>query len=117
MKNFVTCILILIALLQSGSGWSATVTSTADSGLGSLREAIASAAPGETIGFSTGATITLTSGELFIDKDLIISGPGASNLLIQRSTAAGTPDFGIFHIAQGMVVISGLTVSNGRDDV
>jgi hypothetical protein len=57
------------------------------------------------------------SGELSIDKDLTISGPGAGNLLIQRSTAGGTPDFRIFNVVWGDVTISGLTVSNGRDDV
>src|SRR5881394_170215 len=117
MRNFFTPVLVLIAVLQCSSGRSATVTSPADSGLGSLREAIANAVSGETIQFSTGDTITLTSGELEIDKDLIISGPGASNLLIQRSTAADTPDFAIFRITTAKVIISGLTVSNGRDDV
>jgi len=70
---------------------------------------------GETINFSSVSTITLTSGELLIDKDLIIAGPGASNLVIQRSSAIGTPDFRIFNVSSGTVTISGLTVSNGRD--
>src|SRR5439155_1189600 len=75
------------------------------------------AAPGDTINFSSGGTITLTSGELSIDKHLIISGLGASSLVIQRSTASGTPNFRIFDVLSGTVTISGLTVSNGRDDV
>src|SRR5213078_2031480 len=113
----ISTLLVLTALLLTDSGRAATVTTTADDGLGSLREAIANAAPGETIDFSSVSTITLTSGELLIDKDLIISGPGASNLVIQRSTAIGTPDFRIFDVLSGNVIISGLTVSNGRDDV
>ena len=54
-----------------------TVTSTNDSGAGSLREAIATAASGDTIIFDSslaGQTITLTTGQLEIDKDLIIEG-------------------------------------------
>src|SRR5262245_16504848 len=60
-----------------------TVTSAADRGLGTLRQAIASAKSGDTIQFSpslSGQAITLTSGELVINKSLNIQGPGASNL-------------------------------------
>src|SRR5437762_492944 len=116
MRNATTPLLVLIAVLISASARAATVTTTADDGPGSLRDAIAGAAPGETINFATGNIITLTNGVLSIDKDLIISGPGASSLLIQRSIASGTPDFRIFDVLAGNVTISGLTVSNGRDD-
>lgn len=44
-----------------------TVTSTADSGPGSLRAALAGAASGDTINFAVTGTITLTSGELLAD--------------------------------------------------
>lgn len=95
-----------------------TVTNTNDSGAGSLRQAIIDAASGDTINFSLPAssTITLTSGELLINKNLTISGPGANLLPVQRSTAGGTPDFRIFNIAFGNfnVTISGLTISNGK---
>src|SRR5207249_9186013 len=116
MRNAISTLLVLTALLLADYGRAATVTTTADDGSGSLRAAIADAVPGETINFATGNAITLTSGELLIDKDLIISGPGASSLLIQRSIASGTPDFRIFDVLAGKVTISGLTVSNGRDD-
>jgi len=77
------------------------VTSTADDGPGSLRQAIATAAPSETINFAVNSPITLTSGQLVIDKDLAILGPGSGTLLIQRSLAPGTPDFRIFHVMDG----------------
>src|SRR3981081_2580491 len=57
-----------------------TVTNTADSGPGSLRAAISAAASGDKINFAptlNGQTITLTSGELLINKNLSIQGPGA----------------------------------------
>jgi hypothetical protein len=117
MRNATTPLLVLTAILLSAPAHAATVTNKDDNGPGSLRDAIANAAPGETINFAIGGTITLTSGELSIGKHLTISGPGASNLTIQRSTVSGTPDFRIFNVVWGNVIISGLTVSNGRDYV
>src|SRR5205807_258997 len=91
-----------------------------DSGPGSLRDAIAIAAPDDTIAFSLPAptTIILTSGELLIDKDLTISGPGADSLIVQRSKASGAAKFPVLHIAVGnfAITISRLTISNGYND-
>src|SRR3982074_3142343 len=83
-----------------------TVTSTGDSGAGTLRQAILDANSGDTINFSLAAnsTITLTTAELLINKSLTISGPGANLLTVRRSTAGGTPDFRIFHIASGSFI-------------
>ena len=52
-----------------------TVTSTADSGAGSLRAALASAADGDTIDFSVTGTVLLTSGKLAISHNLPSSAP------------------------------------------
>src|SRR5437016_4922306 len=69
-----------------------TVTSDADAGgtcpgaTCTLRQAIATASPGDTINFAPGlTTVNLTTAELFIDKNLTINGPGANLLTIQRS--------------------------------
>ena len=62
-----------------------TVTNTNDSGPGSLRNAIASAASGDTIRFTgslAGKTITLYSGELFINKNLKIEAGSAGQVTI-----------------------------------
>lgn len=95
-----------------------TVTTTADSGPGSLRDAINTAAPGDTITFTlpAGSTITLTSGPLGINKSLTITGPGANQLTVARSSAGGTANFRIFDIFPGPnnVTISGLTITNGN---
>src|SRR5258706_2914303 len=88
-----------------------TVTSTNDSGSGSLRQAIQDAAPGNTINFFATGSITLTSGELLITTNLTISGPGSSNLRITRAANAGP--FRIFDVSGETVNISGLCISNG----
>ncbi|MFN2578987.1 MAG: Ig-like domain repeat protein [Pyrinomonadaceae bacterium] len=95
------------------------VTTNADGGPGSLRQAIADACDGTTIGFDMTqvvSPITLTTGELNINKNLTINGPGANTLTVQRSTAGGTLNFRIFSINAGKTVnISGLTISNGLE--
>src|SRR5438552_95403 len=61
------------------------VLNIADSGAGSLRDTIAAARSGDRIVFDpslVGQTITLTSGELAIDKSLTLRGPGADQLTI-----------------------------------
>jgi len=63
------------------------VLNTNGSGPGSLREVIALAGDGDTILFDSnlnGQTITLTSGQLTITKNLTIDGPGANLLAIRH---------------------------------
>src|SRR5438105_7986515 len=72
------------------------VTTTNDSGSGSLRQALADAHNGDIIGFDpplNGQTISLTSGELVINKDISISGPGSDLLTVSRAQSA--PEFRI----------------------
>jgi hypothetical protein len=112
-------------LAMTAHGTTLTVKSLADSGgtcpgsTCTLRQAIATADPGDTINFSLPAnsTITLTSAELLISRNLTIIGPGANLLTVQRSTANGTQAFRILDIAGSNlnVTISGLTVTNGSD--
>ncbi|HAF21704.1 MAG TPA: hypothetical protein DCK93_02145 [Blastocatellia bacterium] len=95
------------------------VTTNADSGAGSLRNAIQDACAGSTITFDMTpghvvSPITLTSAELVISKNLTIQGPGANLLTVQRSTAIGTPIFRVFNIGSATVTISGLTIANGN---
>lgn len=79
----------------------------------SLRDAIAAAAPNDNIAFSVTGTITLEHGELVVDKDLSIVGPGADVLSIDAGGASR-----VFNIDDGSgalatVSISGLTISGG----
>ncbi|NES02452.1 MAG: DUF4347 domain-containing protein [Okeania sp. SIO2F4] len=73
-----------------------TVTNNNDSGAGSLRQAIADANPGDTIEFDpslANQTITLTSGQLEIDKDLTLDGGNARNLTISGNNASRIIDY------------------------
>jgi hypothetical protein len=91
-----------------------TVTNMLDSGPGSLRDAIATAAPGDTINFSLAspATITLAS-TLTISSNLTISGPGASSLAI-----SGNKSVQVFSVGVGITVtISGLTIEGGSGSI
>jgi uncharacterized repeat protein (TIGR01451 family) len=89
-----------------------TVTSTADSGAGTLRQKIADALPGDTIVFSLTlpATITLTTGELWVDKPITITGPGPDLLAVSGNHASR-----VFHVV-GDPRLSGLAIVNGQSD-
>jgi len=91
-----------------------TVTTVHDSGPGSLRQAIASAAPGDVINFALKlpATIVLTNS-LVIDQDLTVLGPGPDRLTVMRSAALFTPRFRVFDVESGVVTIAGITIRNG----
>jgi hypothetical protein len=89
-----------------------TVTTLADAGPGSLRDAIANTPAGGTVAFQPGltGTITLTSGPLTIDHSLTISGPGANSLTIngnQLSTVVNVS-------SRVTAALSGLSIVNGR---
>ncbi|MDQ5839345.1 MAG: DUF4214 domain-containing protein, partial [Acidobacteriota bacterium] len=87
------------------------VVNAEDSGFGTLRQAIADAVPGDTISFDLvqGSMITLTSGELVIDKSLSIVGPGASALSV-----SGGNQSRVFRVtSDANVQISGLTIRDG----
>ena len=100
-----------------------TVTNTNDNGAGSLRQAISDLCVSGTVNFSNttagGATnffdgsahtITLTTGELLVNKNVTITGPGANLLTISGNNASR-----IFNIQSGKTVtISGLTLNNGN---
>ena len=85
------------------------VTTTADTGAGSLRYAIGSANSGDTIMFllKRGATITLTA-PITIDGNVTLAGPGAAALAI---SGGGTHQ--LFEVL-GTATISGLTLTHGK---
>src|SRR5438093_3528372 len=106
------CFALICSLGMSAYADIITVTNTNDSGPGSLRRALADANNGDTINFAVTGIIGLTSGELVINRNITISGPGANLLAISR--AANAAPFRIFHVMLGhAVIIEGLTISNG----
>ena len=89
------------------------VTNTADSGPGSLRDAIAAALPGATIQFAgslCGQTITLTSGQLALNQNLTID----ASALPGGIAINGNQNGNVFAVAGGATnVLIALTITNG----
>src|SRR6202522_2444554 len=88
-----------------------TVLNANDSGAGSLRQAILAAGVGDTITFDSSLnnlTIALGSGELDVNTNLTIAGPGSTLL-----TISGNGVSRVFPFTGGSSTISGLTISGG----
>ena len=91
---YLTLLLLILSVLAVSSSYASTltVTKTEDTDDGvcdadcSLREAVAAAASGDTIVFSSlfdsPQTISLTAGQITINGDLAITGPGRSLLTV-----------------------------------
>jgi predicted outer membrane repeat protein len=111
------------------------VLNTQDNGSGSLRAAIADAQPGDTIDFDPslqGQTITLTSGTLTVNKNLLIQGPGDDLLTISSGGQFITPfttsaqvtisgltwghsaRTGVYNMSSGMLTLEGCTITDCR---
>jgi len=91
------------------------VTNAADSGAGTLRQAVADSVHGDWISFCPslhGTSITLTSGHIEIDKSVLIEGPGPDKLALN-----GNGQSRIFSITDQKgsigVQINGLALTNG----
>jgi CSLREA domain-containing protein len=110
--------LALCAVFQAHAA-TVTVNSTADNGPGNcattctLRDAIASAAAGDSIMFDPGltypATITLAGQELLIYKSLNIVGPGPGQLTIDANQQSRLVEIAL----NATVGISGITLFHG----
>ncbi|MBX7103170.1 MAG: hypothetical protein K1X57_03765 [Gemmataceae bacterium] len=92
------------------------VTTVADSGPGSLRQAVLDANDSfltkDTIAFDPGVfagsqTITLTGGGLRFTEEVTVTGPGAGKLTIDAMSQSR-------HFTAGRLTMSGLTLTNGR---
>ena len=113
-KAVAICLTLGCALAVPVNATTITVTNTSDNGRGSLRQALANANHGDTID-ATGISgvITLTSGQLLVDKSVTINGAGADMLAIDGNMASR-----IFQVGLGQtretVTISGLTIRNAQ---
>ena len=83
------CLTFVCALTISGYATTIIVSNTNDNGPGSLRQALAIANDGDTID-ATGISgvITLTTGQLLVDKSVTINGAGADVLAIDGNAAS-----------------------------
>lgn len=93
------------------------VQNTADSGPGSLRLALTAAAPGETITFApalSGATISLTSGELLLDRDLTIDASSLPAPVTIDAGTATTPQRVLRIDEDATVVLDSLVLTGGH---
>ncbi|MGF1471310.1 MAG: choice-of-anchor Q domain-containing protein [Rubrobacteraceae bacterium] len=114
---------VALVVLAAGPARAAdfAVTSTDDSGSGSLRAAINEANgndESDTITFDlpSNSTIVLTSGSLIIENDVAgldvtIEGPGPDQLSVD-----GNDSFGVFTIRSAEANISGLRITGGSTD-
>ena len=105
---FILLCLLLTWSVVPVSAATLTVTSTADSGAGSLRAALGSAANGDTINFTVSGTIQLLSNLPNITiTNLTINGNNA--------TIQGGTDIRIFTVNSGAsVTINNLTMTGGN---
>jgi len=112
-KSAAICLTLACALAIPVTAGTIIVSNTNDSGPGSLRQALVDANDCDTID-ATGISgvITLTTGELAVDKSVTINAGGADVLAVDGNATSR-----LFQIGTGeTVAISGLTIRNGRDD-
>src|SRR4051794_1804607 len=102
----------IIAPAMADAATTLEVTTTADSGAGSLRQALADSLDGDTITFASSVTGTIAlDSALPVERSVTIQGPGLDQLSIDGGNAVQdlviAPDAGI-------VVVSGLTLTHGH---
>jgi predicted outer membrane repeat protein len=83
MKNTLLLIVFILFVTSNTIAGTIKVTSSADSGTGSLREAIAKAASNDIIVFDENITTIYFSGIIKLDKNIIINGNETSNTIFQ----------------------------------
>ena len=107
---FAACALGVLALAPSASADTVTVSTTNDSGPGSLREVVDNAFPGDIVIVPPG-TYTVTSDQIEISTGITIRGAGARRTIVRSD---GTNR--IFHIADsaGAATIRELAITGGH---
>src|SRR5216683_6767878 len=96
-KAVAICLTLACALAIPAHATTILVTNTNDNGPGSLRQALVDANDGDTIDASgISGVITLTTGELLVDKSVIINGAGADLLAVDGNVTSR-----IFQIGSG----------------
>jgi parallel beta-helix repeat protein/predicted outer membrane repeat protein len=113
------------AFAAQASAATLTVVNTNDSGPGSLRQAIADAVAGDTVAFLpglSGQTITLTTGQISLDRNVTITASGLSAGVTISGNSDGDDvleqgESRIFEVPAGVVVtLRRLHLTNGIAD-
>lgn len=106
-------------LAATASAATVKVNTTADQALGScssscsLRDAVATAAAGDTVALPAG-TFRLTLGAIQINRTLTVAGAGARSTRVDGNAASQVFVIGSASLRSPVVQISDLTVANGR---
>jgi len=124
-RKLFACVAAIFALSSAPACATVLVTNCFDHGAGSLRNAVTSAASGESIDATAlttaspgceSSTITLTTGEIAMNGALNLDGPGKDKLTVTALNAVNSHQYQnrIFDIkGTGSSYISGITVSHG----
>ena len=113
IKSATICLTLACVLTIPARATTVIVSNTNDNGPGSLRQALADANDGDTID-ATGVSgvITLTSGQLLVDKSVTINGAGADVLAVDGNATSH-----VFQISSAKTItISDLTIRNGQNN-
>jgi hypothetical protein len=116
MKKHIIILISLLFFVTYVFAGTIIVTSSADSGQGSLREAITNASGNDVIVFAKDIeTIILLTGSLRVEKNLTINGNENNNPTIKVQTGSTYLSFGHFSITENInVTLNNLTLSNGN---
>ncbi len=111
LRHLLAASLLFVAALAPAQ----VVTTTADSGAGSLRAVVAGAAPGATVTFTAGLSgqvIALTSEDILLDKNITIDATALPNRIQITNTV---PFSRIITVATNVTAsLKGLRLSGGR---
>lgn len=113
-KKYIGICTLFLALLPAAiTSRAATfiINNNANSGAGSLRQAIADAAPGDTINFAPAVTNVQLQSELVINKNLTIADYDANLVRLEMNTGNQQR---VFRVTAGIVSLSGLSITGGN---
>jgi hypothetical protein len=117
-RILIMIILLFIFMINSLSQQTHWITSSGDSGPGTLRDAVANSGPGDVIRFLPNInSVLLQSNEIQVDKPLqIIGNDGLTT--IRRNLSTSTPHFRIFNILYDSIepdtlYLENLSIKNG----
>src|SRR5437016_8721323 len=87
IKAATICLTLACVLTIPARATTVIVSNTNDNGPGSLRQALADANDGDTIdAMGISGVITLTTGQVLVDKSVTINGAGAGVLAVDGNT-------------------------------